>query len=261
MPATEKGKEISDRIKAALADSTDFDLHEQYISLESITSPASRSLFFERLIQSVEGYRLDNVTAVRVRRVLSGSDGDTQDQARIEDDDGDSDQLRTEAAHDDGDADSARYASYINEAALGGGGVLQSKEFSQLHERGFFISFIRWTVIDEIRGGERLELEAQFGQADTCSDFSYLVRGIFDWSDRKQEHNRTKRGPSRVESSRIGDLLKIAAERAYSSVISDHIAQDNANATFGNSCQPASEHNNEVRDKADTPDSIPFIDE
>ncbi|MFC3282636.1 hypothetical protein [Litchfieldella rifensis] len=208
MPATKKGKELSERIKSSLSNILGEELEEEVISLESIAMPEARSLFFDELIKSIPGYELEDVSSVDVYHEIDNLD-DEQDDS------------------DEDNESSTNFAGFIRKAALAGGGVLESAEFNQLHSRGFFISKIIWTVVDTLPGGDKVELEAQFGQPSSCSDFKYLVRGVYNYNDRAKIHNTTKRTPSRVETGTFNKKLEKAAKIAFDKVASIYVGAEN----------------------------------
>lgn len=207
MPATKKGKEISEKVKASLSDVIGEELEEEVISLESIAIPEARSLFFDELIKSISGHDLEDVSSVDVYHEIDKLDEDAEE---LEDDES-----------------STNFAGFIRKAALAGGGVLESAEFNQLHSRGFFISKIIWTVMDTLPGGDKVELEAQFGNPSSCTDFKYLVRGIYNYNERTQIHNVTKRAPSRVESGAFNKKLEKAAKKAFDKVAGIYMGTGN----------------------------------
>lgn len=192
-PANKKGNEILEKVKTVLIGQNTTKLEEAVISLEGFAEAKVRSEFFDYLIRNVKGYKFDNVSSVDVYHQVDelGDEDDKQD---------------------------ARLAGYINKAALAGQGVLESQEFNQLHKRGFFICKIIWTVDSVIKGGDRAELEAQFGTPKSCTDFKYTARGVFNYNERTMIHNVTRRPTSSLENDELNSLLKDAAERAY-----DHI--------------------------------------
>lgn len=198
MPATKKAADLLKKIKTNLSNSSNSTIEEFNISLESLVNPEARSFFFDRLIRSVTGYNFDNVSVVDVYHSMDSlsEDDDTEQQGRV--------------------------ASYINKAVLAGGGVLESREFVQLHKRGFYISKIVWTIDENVQGGNRVELEAQFGNPKACSEFKYLVRGIYNYNEVKVEHNVTRRASTPLESKNLNQLLKIASETAYNETVSKY---------------------------------------
>lgn len=201
-PATNKGEEIAGKFTSALAVTTGEELKEETISLENIIAPQARSLFFDTLVKSIENHTLKDVSSVVVHH---GADS---------------------MNNSDDEESTAAYASYINKASLAGGGVLQSAEFNQLHDRGFFISKIIWTVVDNLPGGDKLELEAQFGTPASCTNFKYLVRYVYNYNTAASAHNVTTRPPSRTETSAYNTLLENAAKAAFDHVTSKYMELD-----------------------------------
>lgn len=204
MPATKKGKEISERIKSSLASIIGEELEEEVISLESITHAEARSLFFDELIKSIPGYELEDVSSVDVYHEIDNLDGNG----------------------DDEEDSSASFAGFIRKAALAGGSVLESTEFNRLHSREFFISKIIWTVVDTLPGGDKVELEAQFGTPSSCTDFKYLVRGVYNYNERTQDHNATKRTPSRVETDTFNKKLEKAAKNSFDKIMNTYVGAE-----------------------------------
>lgn len=196
MPSTKKSKEVSDRIKALLSEHAPIDnpLEVVNIGLEGIIDPKARSDFFDKLIRGIDGYKFDTVTSVDIYH-----NSEKLDEDEDEDEDGKSE---------------ATLASYINKAALAGEGVLESQEFNQLHARGFYIYSIIWTAVSASRNGEKVEFEAQFGAPDSCTDFKYTTRGVYNYNEKTGEHNVTRRATNQIENDNYDSLLRIASEKA-----------------------------------------------
>ncbi|WP_067221115.1 hypothetical protein [Marinomonas gallaica] len=195
LPSTKKAKEISERLKTVLkaqvTKESGEELAEFSISLESLPDAAIRSQFFDYLIRNIDGFEFDNVSSVDVYHFEQ--------------------ELRDEF-EDEGTE--ARLASYINKAALAGDGVLDSTEFNQLHNRGFYIYRIIWTAIDTSFEGPKVEFEAQFGQPKLCSDFMYTIRGIYPFNSHTSEHNVTRKGVSPFDNDKYNLKLRDASEKA-----------------------------------------------
>lgn len=202
MPATKKGKELAAKIKSQLEKLKGEKLEEESISLENIANPEARTYFFDALIQSIPGYKLQNVSSVNVHHEIDSLE-DSQD--------------------DEEQEASASYAGYINKAVLTGGSVLESAEFKQLHSNKFFISRIIWTAEDELPKGDLVEMEAQFGAPSSCTEFNYLVRGIRSFNERTSLHNVTKRSPSRSEMNHFGKEIDKASRTALKKVKEKYI--------------------------------------
>jgi len=195
-PATKKGNEIVSKIKETIEEDKGISLEEEKISLENILSPEARSYFFDRLINLLDGYNLEDVTSIDVYHHIDDLDEET-----------DSEEL------------SEHIAGYIRKAVLSGGGVLTSSEFNQLHKKGFFISKIIWKAVDSLPQGDMVEFEALFGNASSCSDYKYLVRGIYNYNERTAMHNVTRRAASRIEVSTLTRKLEEASKAAYALVV------------------------------------------
>lgn len=194
LPANKKAKEIASKIKDSLSIIKGEELVEEVISLESIASAEARSYFFEQLLQSIDGYEFDTVSSVDVYHDIDSLSDDDSDEPN-------------------------HYAGYINKAVLAGSGVLESAEFNQLHKRGFFIYKLVWTAIDKTDDGDKVEFEALFGEPASCSDFKYLVRGVYNFKDSTKEHNVTRRVATPKEVRELNKLLEKAAKSAYDKVI------------------------------------------
>tara|TARA_Y100001934_G_C12309115_1_gene753993 strand:- start:267 stop:1367 length:1101 start_codon:yes stop_codon:yes gene_type:complete len=200
MPSTKKGKEISEQLKGALRyqakEESGKDLQEHSISLEAISDAKSRSEFFDILIRNIADFELDTVTSVDVFNFRFGG----------------SDEFDEEDTE-------ARLASYINKAALNGEGVLESKEFSQLHSQGFYIYRIVWLANEIGTEKPRVEFEVQFGDPATCTDFTYKVRGLYHYNSRTAQYNVTRTAATKLENDKYGIYLRNASELAHSKVL------------------------------------------
>jgi len=202
-PSTKKAKEISQRLKTVLssyAQQKGEELQELSISLETIASASLRSKFFDELIRNIEGLEFDTVTSVDVYHFESEKLSD----------------------FDDDDTSDSRLAAYINKAALAGAGVLESSEFNELHDRGFYIYKIVWTSIDPAADGPKVEFETQFGNPSSCTDFMYTVRGIYPFNERTSKYNVTRRAAIPAENDKYNSKLRGASEKALQEVSKEY---------------------------------------
>lgn len=201
LPSTRKAKEVSEQLKsimkAQVIEAGGAELEECSISLEALCDATIRSQFFDHLIRSVPGFEFDNVSSVDVYHFEK--------------------EQRDEFEEDD--ESDARLASYINKAALAGEGVLDSTEFKQLHKQGFYIYKIIWTAVEDSFEGPKVEFEAQFGKPDSCTDFKYTVRGVYQYNSRTAEHNVTRRATTLYENEEYNLKIKDASEKALEIVI------------------------------------------
>lgn len=204
MPSTKKASEISESIKqvikAKINNDKGHDLEEFSITLENVTNVKDRSRFFDLLTRKTVGMTLDTVTSVDVYHLDSGTLSESEED----------------------DSTDARLASYINKAALAGEGVLESGEFKQLHDRGFYIYRLVWTAIDSATNeGPKVEFEAQFGKPDTCEDFKYSVRGLYHYNPRSGDYQVTRKAAIKSENESYDMKLRDASEESLNEILQD----------------------------------------
>jgi hypothetical protein len=123
------------------------------VSLENIISPRSRSEFFMKLINNIEGYSLHDVSDAYVFNPN-----------------------KTTGEFDLG--------VHITKASLKGVGVLQSEELSGLFDKGFYLWKIIWQAKQTtFPKSDLFEFEAQFSEPESCTRFSYLPRGLYRYQE------------------------------------------------------------------------------
>lgn len=135
------------------------------IELDEIALPPTfdsekKTQFLKKIIDSIEGYKLFDVTDVYVSKGRIASDE--------EEDGGVSTEIR------------------IDKASLRGSGVLESAELKLLEDsHEFYVSRIIWkskkivSGKSDTSGSDIYEFEAQFVNADECKEFAYLARGFY----------------------------------------------------------------------------------
>jgi hypothetical protein len=201
--ANDRAKEISDLIKKLVDKKSEFPVPESKISLDAIDLPEARSFFFECLIKGVTDYNFDRVKSALLKYP--------------EDNDNDIDEENSEEAHEKENV----VVGHIQKALLNGDSVLTSKEFSQLHENGFYITRITWTAVDKQIDGDKVEFTAQFADQVNCSDFRYLVKGIYPYKG-GGEYNITQRQPSPIERHELTLALEEASRNAFEQVLAKY---------------------------------------
>ncbi|EMM1072500.1 TPA: hypothetical protein NPQ70_001484 [Klebsiella variicola subsp. variicola] len=179
---------ISD-IQNEQADDSNLDLKINEISLSHNTSSDVRTLFFDKLIRTLDGYDLMDVTDAYVYHPKPES---------IEAEDGD-----TETG------------VHVSRASLKGEGVLKSDELSDLYDRGFYIWKIKWKVKEKLADPDIFELEAQFGDPLNCTNFSYLVKGVRKYKANGQYFSKPQKLSGR-DAERFNNLIE---SRAYSIIM------------------------------------------
>lgn len=180
---------ISRLQKEMATDDDNLDLRINAISLSHNTSPDIRTLFFDKLIHTLDGYDLLDVTDAYVYHpkpeTLEAEDGNTET------------------------------GVHVSRASLKGEGVLKSDELSDLYEKGFYIWKIKWKVKEKLADPDIFELEAQFGDPLNCSNFSYLVKGVRKYKSNGQYFSK----PQKLSGKDAERFNKLIENRAYSIII------------------------------------------
>jgi hypothetical protein len=197
-PANDKMQEITKDIFTELKKTTKKELEEEAISLVHIRDPEIRILFFVSLIRSLTGFELVDVTHVRVSRL---KDADTKE-IDVNEVDTSEEIEQTEEI----------LIGHVSKAALDGIGLLNSEEYQNLKEKGFFISSLVWKSQEKTRSGNQVVFEASFDNPDDFTNFVYNVKGY---------HKRTEEGFTitklpfnELEKSSYHRLVEDAAKKA-----------------------------------------------
>ena len=207
-PSNSKSNEIIEKFISNLGVIKKEDLEEEIISLEAFQEPEIRTSFFNKLIRSIEGYLFDDVRIVGVHH--NTENFNEEDTDNEEDEDNEENNL------------SSQLVGFIKKAILDGDGVLNSPEFQQLHKSGFYISRVVWSVVKKGPPiGDKYELEAQFGNPETCTDFKYLVRNVFTLQE-DNSHSQTKRSPGSLEREELSKSIEQASKNAMQYIIETH---------------------------------------
>lgn len=177
-------REILRDVGEDLDDSMDID----EVSLEHIADPSKRSAFFMQLINSINGFELQDVTDAFVYK------------PKFDDDD---------------DVDlSIDLGVHISRASLKGEGVLQSEELRGLFDKGFYLWKVVWQSVKKVGKSGALsdlyEFEAQFSEPETCTRFSYLPRGVYKVQE-DSGFNKSRTGLVGGEDISLGRLIEDAA--------------------------------------------------
>lgn len=170
-------------------DDSNLDIKINEITLSHNTSADVRTLFFDKLIRTLDGYELLDVTDAYVYHptpeALEAEDGN----------------LET--------------GVHVSRASLKGKGVLNSDELSDLYDRGFYIWKIKWKVKEKLVDPDIFELEAQFGDPLDCTNFSYLVKGVRKYKSNGQYFSK----PQKLSGRDAERFNKLIENRAYSIIM------------------------------------------
>ncbi|WP_313050419.1 hypothetical protein [Atlantibacter subterraneus] len=168
------------------ADDSNLDLKLNEITLSHNTSADVRTLFFDKLIRTLDGYELEDVTDAYVYHpkpeAIEAEEGNTET------------------------------GVHVSRASLKGEGVLKSDELSDLYDRGFYIWKIKWKVKEKLADPDIFELEAQFGDPLNCTNFSYLVKGVRKYKANGQYFSK----PQKLSGREADRFNKLIENRAYS---------------------------------------------
>ena len=169
--------------------SDETDLVVQEISLSHERSPQKRTEFFDKLIRSLEGYELLDVTDAYVYHPKP---------EEIEEEHG-----------------NPETGVHVSRASLKGEGVLRSEELSDLYDRGFYIWKIKWKVKEKLVDPDIYELEAQFNDPLNFKEFSYLVKGVKKYKGSGQYFSK----PQKLSARDAERFNKLIENQAYSIIM------------------------------------------
>ncbi|WP_164519215.1 hypothetical protein [Pseudoalteromonas rubra] len=181
-PANDYGDKLLMDFTSSLGNEIDADIEVQELSLAGITDSHGVSKFFTTLIHNIEGYKLYDVTNVK----LYHPEVDEREEEEFT-------------------------ASHIRRAMLNGKQVLITPELKSLYDRGFHISSVQWLANDKSPEGDRVAFEASLKKPETKEGFSFQIRGIYRYSERTLDVTQKLTTPSNIEKKDIHKKLESAA--------------------------------------------------
>ena len=193
MPANAKAKEIFGNLKDRLDGRKKTEIPTDLIEISEFSTSAQRTHFFTALISSLSGFKLDNVTSVKVEPIRKEAADDELD---LEDDQS-KDLAKQEAL------------ALVRNVALKGESLLASEEYQSLQKKGFFITAIIWQAKQTKMPYSIVEFEAAFDDPSAGKGFKYSVRGALNFID--GEYTKTLR-PISLEDRQ--EFLKIIEQTA-----------------------------------------------
>lgn len=166
-------------------------IKREAVSLYDVVVPALRSEFFYNLLTNIQGTAKVDVTELYVYKPR-------QDGASDEDD------------VTSGDDESP---SNIERIMLRGKGVEQSQELRDIiaKSKDFYTVRVVWKVREALGEGNVFEIDAQFANPRDCTDFSYLVRAVYQCEDGVISSKR--RTPRKDEVEKMSGLIESAAKK------------------------------------------------
>lgn len=211
MPANAKAKEIVANLKNRLDGRKKTDIPTDLIEISEFSTAAQRTQFFTSLISSLNGFKLDNVTSVKVEPITREPDDDELD---LEDDQS-KEQAKQEAL------------ALVRNVALKGESLLASEEYQSLQRKGFFITSIIWRSKQTKMPYPIVEFEAAFEDPGAGKGFKYSVRGALNFTD--GEYTKTLRPISAEDKQEFLSTIEQTASNVIA-VIRKTIAEPTPNA-------------------------------
>ncbi|SEN64955.1 hypothetical protein SAMN03159293_00625 [Pseudomonas sp. NFACC39-1] len=224
-PMNDKFKDITDQLYSQIEILTEEDVGTRTISLEAIPDAGTRTNFLRSLIRNLKDMEVVDVVDVSTFNPKDQEDDDldlSDDALVIED----SIEVESEDEGKDGDPEAelarpqpeARIHKIIriDKASLKGKGVLESKQLLELEGHGFYLWKIRWKAREKLVGSELVLFEAQFGNQAKYCDFSYIVKGVYNYNNGKYAKNLVRAEP--VFEQKLKIRLEAAAQKTLDDI-------------------------------------------
>ncbi|HBO3685093.1 hypothetical protein C5L41_22455 [Pseudomonas aeruginosa] len=226
-PMNDKFKDITDQLYSQLEIMIDQEVVTRTISLEAVPDASIRTNFLRSLIRNLKDMEVVDVVDVSTFNPKDREDDDLDlsDEALVIEDSIEVEDENDGEEGEDGDpeAELARPQPEgrthkiirIDRASLKGKGVLESKQLSELEGHGFYLWKIRWTAREKLIGSEIVQFEAQFGNQAKYCDFSYIVKGVYNYHNGKYSKSLVRAAPV------VEQKLKIRLEEAAQKTLDD----------------------------------------
>ena len=162
IPAIPKAHDILARIKETLETNAKQPIPAEAIEIAHLTTPTARTTFFTKLISTMSGHKMENVTAVNIAQIRQDPD----------------DSNITQIADEKKKQVQSTMLAVVEKVAIQGQGLLASTEYQELQKKGFYITSIIWRAKMLIAPYDIVELFAGFTQPNKGKGFAYNVRGV-----------------------------------------------------------------------------------
>ena len=166
-------------------------LSTNQVTLFAFPDPGIRSEFFFDLFSGLDGYHLIDVTDVFVYKPAVSQGGHNPD--------------------DDDELDDESLDSHVERVALRGRGVSRSDYLGRLTSDGYYTVRVAWKVKEKYSLGNAYDLEAVFADPLNCTKFSYLVVGVYDYTNEGLSTQR--RTPNRGEVAELSKAIEARARK------------------------------------------------
>ena len=196
-PHNEKVDQIRSELLMLVEEATGAEIQTEEISLESFRDSSTRTRFFQMLIDHIQGHPQYDVTDV----YFFNPNEDARSTEQL---------LRGISEASSPEDDEPELGIHIDSATLKGGRVLESPEMRDLLAKGFYISKIVWKARASGFDDDILEFEAQFAEPESCTEFSYMVRGYYEYLE-KGEFSKHRKQFGTSDERQMGKLIEDAA--------------------------------------------------
>lgn len=171
---------------------SEVELQRYEVSLQAVTSPDARSKFFFDLAESLEGYVTLDVTDVFVfKPYIGGFDGEEAD-----------------------------VDTHVERVAMKGTGVYRSPVMQKLTDDEYYVVKIGWRVKDRKSAKSLVyDIEAVFANPESCTDFSFLVVGVY--ANQDGEEAQSRRHPTRAEAAPVISAIEKRSKELVTAISFD----------------------------------------
>ena len=227
LPATAKAKEVVANLKNALDVRKQAVIPAESIELTDLRTPEARTEFFTSLISTLSGFRLENVTSIRVDSSLDAAENGGEFEV------GDDDDVDADDAVDQSTADAEEeMLSVVENVALKGQSLLGSAEYQQLKAKGFYTTYIIWKSKQTEHPYNIFEFEAGFDEPREGKAFKYNVRGVQRYINGR--HTISMRPLTKEEKASMLALLERTARQVLSRLRQSQVTEANESKSTDN---------------------------
>lgn len=198
-PSTTKGASIAQSISKRVNVLRSTVIETEEIDFSGFNDPKAKTEFFYRLVTTLPGFKMEDVTSVRVESAqrdtlvpsseLTSAGGDDDDETEAD--------------------ESEQMLGVVKAVALQGESLLSSREYQSLQRRGFFISKIQWSAKRQTSPFQIVEFDASFSDPMVGHGLKYSVRG---WST--QKNGIYTKGFNQIPPTEKQELTQLLEERA-----------------------------------------------
>lgn len=190
-------EEMRESVLRKLDTATATTLRREVVSLFDVPVPELRSKFFLALMDGEQSYRRYDVTDVYAFKPRPGDDDEGDDEG--------------EDVSADGAPD-----THVEKVMLRGNGVSNSELLGSLRGNDYYVVKAGWTWKDLKGHGHVYAVEASFSDVKDCTDFSFMVTGVYTYENGALATKR--RTPTRSEVEILSAFIEKRAQAAMLSM-------------------------------------------